>query len=84
MSSRIWFGAVQIECKNRADFHTLYEVLGELHTMFLIANSKDDPRFHTDITQIIALLSGLDANRQFTAADGQKAATKPGPLTLSR
>jgi hypothetical protein len=68
---------VQIECENRVDFPPIYEALGELHTMFLIANSKDDPQFRTDIAPTIALLSGLDANRQFIAGDGPKAKTSP-------
>jgi hypothetical protein len=50
--------AIQMEVENKADFPDSYEVLQELHTIFL-ADAKDDPQFRADREEIAGLLAKL-------------------------
>ena len=52
--------AVQMEWENKAEFPARHP-LDELHMIFLTADTKDDPQFRADRTEIAALLSQLDA-----------------------
>lgn len=55
--------AVQMEWENKAAFSPIYGALAELHTIFLAADSKDDPQFRADVTEIAALVARLGAIR---------------------
>jgi hypothetical protein len=55
--------AVQMEWHNKANFSAKEEPLSELHMVFL-ADSKDDPQFRPDTTEIAELLAAVDKLRE--------------------
>jgi hypothetical protein len=56
--------AIQMECENTAQFLPRRDVLAELHSVFLTADANDDPQFRADRSEVAALLSQMDSNRQ--------------------
>lgn len=51
--------AIQMEYENKASFLQA-SPLGEIHTIFLVADERDDPRFRANRDEILALLRKLE------------------------
>lgn len=58
--------AIQMEWENKAEFPAEFPQLEELHLIFVTADSKDDPQFRADKSEISALISDLDQLRHKT------------------
>lgn len=57
--------AIQMEYENKAPFPP-QSPLQELHTIFLVADEKDDLQFRADRKEILSLLWKLDKDKQGT------------------
>lgn len=51
--------AIQMEYENKASFPQA-SPLGEIHTIFLVADEKDDPQFRANLDEILASLRKLE------------------------